>query len=144
MAMAFDATAAVCQQHPQLLTAQRLHMHRTIKPHTHHLRDAAGVVAVCLVDLGFQNRPHVPRLDTDHRKVRFSKSAEQPLRQWSSFQSEPLEVIGGTFQHRQQCFGSLATFTSRTISPVSSTMQTLVSLTETSSPAKCSMLRFSF
>src|SRR5450756_3054363 len=31
---------------------------------------------------------------------------------------------------------SLATFTSRTILPVSSTMQTLVSLTETSSPAK--------
>ena len=40
--------------------------------------------------------------------------------------------------------GSLSTFTSRTILPVSSTMQTLVSLTETSSPAKCSMLRFSF
>jgi hypothetical protein len=40
--------------------------------------------------------------------------------------------------------GSLATFTSRTSLPVSSTMQTLVSLTETSSPAKWSMLRFSF
>jgi hypothetical protein len=39
--------------------------------------------------------------------------------------------------------GSLATFTSRTILPVSSTMQTLVVLTETSSPAKWSMLRFS-
>ena len=35
-------------------------------------------------------------------------------------------------------------FTSRTILPVSSTMQTLVSLTDTSSPAKWSMLRFSF
>ena len=33
---------------------------------------------------------------------------------------------------------------SRTILPVSSTMQMLVSLTETSSPAKWSMLRFSF
>src|SRR5665647_2185704 len=32
--------------------------------------------------------------------------------------------------------GSLATFTSRTILPVSSTMQTLVSLTDTSNPAK--------
>ena len=39
---------------------------------------------------------------------------------------------------------SLATFTSRTILPVSSTMQTLVSLTDTSNPAKWSMLRFSF
>jgi transposase len=34
--------------------------------------------------------------------------------------------------------------TSRTILPVSSTMQTLLSLTDTSSPAKWSMLRFSF
>jgi hypothetical protein len=34
--------------------------------------------------------------------------------------------------------GSLATFTSRTILPVSSTMQTLVSLTDTSSPAQWS------
>ena len=38
----------------------------------------------------------------------------------------------------------LATLTSRTTLPVSSTMQTLVALTETSSPAKWSMLRFSF
>jgi hypothetical protein len=34
--------------------------------------------------------------------------------------------------------------TSRVILPASSTMQMLVSLTDTSSPAKCSMLRFSF
>ena len=40
--------------------------------------------------------------------------------------------------------GSLATFTSFTILPVSSTMQMLVSLTDTSNPPKCSMLRFSF
>jgi hypothetical protein len=40
--------------------------------------------------------------------------------------------------------GSLATLTSRTILPVSSTMQMLVSLTDTSNPAKWSMLRFSF
>ena len=40
--------------------------------------------------------------------------------------------------------GSLATFTSRTILPASSTMQMLVSLTDTSSPAEWSMLGFSF
>src|SRR5262249_34477456 len=39
--------------------------------------------------------------------------------------------------------GSLATFTSRTNLPAPSTMQTLLSLTETSSPAKSSLLRFS-
>jgi len=46
--------------------------------------------------------------------------------------------------HGRRAAGSLATFTSRTILPVSSTMQTLVSLTDTSYPAKWSMLRFSF
>ena len=55
-----------------------------------------------------------------------------------------LEVVGGILQRRNNASGSLATFTSRTILPASSTMQMLVSLTETSSPAKWSMLRFSF
>jgi hypothetical protein len=55
------------QQHPQFLTAQRLHMHRAVKPHPHHLRHAARIVAVRLVDLRLQQRLHVPRLDTDHR-----------------------------------------------------------------------------
>src|SRR5680860_932156 len=114
-------------------------MHRTIKPHPHHLRYAARIVAVRLVDLRLQHRPHVPRLDTDHRQARFSESAEKPLRQRPSFQSNPLEVQAEFVSTASSASGSLATFTSRTILPVSSTMQTLVSLTETSSPAKWSM-----
>ena len=74
----------------------------------------------------------------------FGESAKQPLRQWPSLQSNPLEVVDGVRQHRQQSFRLARTFTSRTILPVSSTMQTLISLTDTSSPAKWSMLRFSF
>jgi hypothetical protein len=35
---------AMGQQHPQFLTAQRLHMDRTVKPHPHHLRHAASVL----------------------------------------------------------------------------------------------------
>src|SRR5665811_977858 len=50
----------------------------------------------------------------------------------------------GFARTRSRSSGSLATFTSRTILPVSSTMQTLVSLTDTSSPAEWSILRFSF
>jgi hypothetical protein len=42
-------------------------MHRTVKPHPHHLRDAARIVAVGLVDLRLQYRLRVPRLDKDHR-----------------------------------------------------------------------------
>jgi hypothetical protein len=47
-------------------------------------------------------------------------------------------------RHISRASGSLAAFTSRTILPVASTIQTLVSLTDTSNPAKWSMLRFSF
>src|SRR5450830_1183456 len=114
-------------------------MHRTIKPHPHHLRNPACIVAVGLVDLGLQHRPHVPRLDTDHRQTRFGKRAVKPLRQRPGFQSNSLEVIGRVFSTGSRASGSLATFTSRTILPVSSTMQTLVSLTDTSSPAEWSM-----
>jgi hypothetical protein len=33
------------QQHPQFLAAQRLYMDRPVKPHPHHLRHAAGIIA---------------------------------------------------------------------------------------------------
>jgi hypothetical protein len=90
-------------QRPQLLAAECLHMHWSIKPHPHHLRDTAGIVAVRLVDLCLQYRPHMPRLNTDHRQVGFGKRTEQPLRQRSSFQSDPLEVIGSIPQN-PDCF----------------------------------------
>src|SRR5260370_8323121 len=93
---------AMGQQHSQLLTAQGLHMHRTVKPDPHHLCDAAGIVAVRLVDLRFEHRLHVPRLNTDHRQARFGERAVKPLRQRSSFQSNSLEVVGGVVQYRQQ------------------------------------------
>src|SRR4029077_8186886 len=78
-------------------------MHWAVKPHPHHLRDATGIVAVSLVDLRLQHRPHVPRLDTDHRQASFCKRAKQPLRQRTSFQSNALEVVSGSVQHRQEC-----------------------------------------
>ena len=74
-------------------------MHRTIKPHPHHLRDASCIVAVRFVDLRLQRRLHVPRLDADHRQARFGKYAEQPLRQRPGFQPNPLELAGGVRQH---------------------------------------------
>src|SRR6516164_2569249 len=119
-------------------------MHRAIKPHPHHLRDATRIVAVRLVHLRLQHCSHVPGLDTNHRQVLFGECAEQPLRQRPSFKPNPFEVVGGAASTANRASGSLATLTSRTILPVASTMQTLVSLTDTSSPAKWSMLRFSF
>src|SRR5271155_1201656 len=77
-------------------------MHRTVKPRPHHLGDAASIVAVRLVDLRLQHRLHVPRLDTDHWQACFGECAEEPLRQRTRFQSNPLEAVGGVLQHRQQ------------------------------------------
>jgi hypothetical protein len=42
-------------------------MYRAIKSHAHHLRDAARIIAIRLVDLRLQQRLHMPRLDTDNR-----------------------------------------------------------------------------
>jgi hypothetical protein len=53
-------------------------MHWPIKSRSHHLRDAAGIIAIGLVDLRLQYRPHVPRLDTNHRQACFGQRAEQP------------------------------------------------------------------
>src|SRR5215475_1236420 len=111
-------------------------MYRAIKPDPHHLRDAARIVAISLVDLRLQHRPHMPGLNTDHRQIGFRERTEQPLRQRSSFQSNPLEAISRVPQYRQQSLRFARDPPSRLILPASSTMQTLVSLTETSSPAK--------
>src|SRR5439155_2544377 len=75
-------------------------MHRTIEPHPHHLRYAARIVAVRLVDLCLQHRPYVPRLNTDHRQARFGENAVKPLRQGSGFQPNSLEAIDG--EHLQE------------------------------------------
>src|SRR3954467_14478874 len=47
----------------------------------------------------------MPRLDTDHWQSSFGKSAEQPLRQRTGFQSDPLEAVSWVRQHPQQCVG---------------------------------------
>src|SRR5260221_14479143 len=79
-------------------------MHRSIKPHPHHLRYAARIVAVRLVDLRLQHGPHVPRLNTNHWQARFGENAVKPLRQRSSFQPNSLEAIDGVRQHLQESF----------------------------------------
>src|SRR4029453_15658709 len=110
-------------------------MHRSIKPHAHHLCYAARIVAVCLVDLRLQHGPHMSRLNTNHWQACFGENAVKPLRQRSSFQPNSLEAIMVFVRTCRRASSSLATLVSRTILPVSSTMQTLVSLTDTSSPA---------
>src|SRR6266702_8336362 len=79
-------------------------VHRTIEPHPHHLRYAARIVAVRLVDLCLQHGSHVSRLNTNHRQARFGESSEKPLRQRSGFQPNSLEAIVGVRQHLQESF----------------------------------------
>src|SRR5665811_1757372 len=79
-------------------------MMRAVKSRPHHLRHAARIVSVRLVDLRLQHRPHVPRLDTDHRQACFRECTEKPLRQRPSFQSDPFEVVGRVTQYLQESF----------------------------------------
>jgi len=46
----------------------------------------------------------VPRLDADHRQACLGKRAKKPLRQWTRFQSYPLETVERVRQYRQQSF----------------------------------------
>ena len=41
-------------------------------------------------------------LDADHRQAYFGDRTEQPLRQRSGFQADPLKVVGRVRQHRLQ------------------------------------------
>src|SRR5437016_13500545 len=109
-------------------------MHWTIKSDPHHLRDATRVVAVRLVDLRLQHGSHVSCLNTNHWQARFGENAVKPLRQRSSFQPNSLEAIDGVRQNLQQSF-RFARYP-RFPHDLARVMQTLVSLTDTSSPAK--------
>src|SRR5215472_3231350 len=79
-------------------------MHRSIEAYPHHLRYAACIIAICLVDLCLQHRPHMPRLNANHRQARFNENAVKPLRQRTGFQPNSLEAIDGVRQNLQQRF----------------------------------------
>jgi hypothetical protein len=102
---------------------------------THHLRNAARIVAVALVDLGFEKGLGVPGLDADNRQSGLHHSAEQPLRQSTGFKPDTLIRQAGSLSTCTRSSGWLSTFTSRQMLPASFTTQTDVSLTETSRPA---------
>src|SRR5205085_3513809 len=69
-------------------------MHRPIKSGPHHLRHAARIVAVGLVDLRLQHRPHVPGLDTDHRQACFS-NRQSGVKHFQAFHRCGVDVARG-------------------------------------------------
>jgi len=79
---------AASKQHAPLLALRRLHMDRPVEPDAHHLRDAAGIIAVRLVNLRRERRLHVPRLDAHGRQTCFRERAIEPLRQRSRLEPD--------------------------------------------------------
>src|SRR3974390_3218472 len=77
-------------------------MHWPISPRPNHLLHAAGIIAFSFVDWSLQRCAHVTRLYANDRQARLGQSAEQPLRQWPRFQSDPFEVIGSVLEHLQE------------------------------------------
>jgi hypothetical protein len=107
-------------------------MHRTEPAQAHQLRHAARVVAIGLHRHRLQRRLDVPRLNQDRRKPRRRQPGMQPLRQRARLQTDPSEPRPVSFNNVASSSGSLATFVSRTIFPVPSTMHTLLSSSDTS------------
>src|SRR5260221_10264097 len=79
-------------------------MHRSVKRRPDHVRYAARAVAVRVVDLRIQHRPHVPRLNADPWQARYGESAVKPLGQRSSFQPNSGQAIDVIGQHLQESF----------------------------------------
>src|SRR5207253_7497199 len=117
---------------PVPLLRQRLYMHRSVQANTHHLCNAARIIAVALVDLCRQRRLHMPGLNTGKpasANAPYSHCdkgpASRPMRSMASASSVRTARISA---------GLVATLTSRTTFPALSTMHTLVSFTDTSNP----------
>lgn len=86
------------QQRPALLARQGLHMHRAKQVDPHHLRNAAGVIAVGLVHLRLKESLGVAGLDADHRQAGPGRAFEQPLRQGAGFKPNALKPPVGILE----------------------------------------------
>src|SRR4051812_10549513 len=78
------------EQHPDLLAPDGLDMNRLVEADAHHLRDAAGIVAIGFVDLSRERGLHVPRLDADHRIACGRQATVEPLRKRTGFKADAL------------------------------------------------------
>src|SRR5207302_304405 len=90
---------------PHAAAASLVHLNSVPSIQMRCIITAKRRASATFVDLCLQHRPHVPCLNTDHRQACFGEGTEQPLRQRSSFQSNPLEVVGAVRQNRQQSIG---------------------------------------
>ena len=68
----------------------------------HHLGDTTRVIAVALVDLSFQKGFGVAGLDANHRQASVCQRIEEPLRELTRLEPNPLEVPDWILQDAQQ------------------------------------------
>ena len=124
------------QQYPPLLTGERFHMHRPEQVDPHHLGDAPGIIPVSSCSLELSGRPWcdasrcTPQAGLLWRARRRAIVRAGPPRARSAPRCQ-----AGSCRTCRRSSGWLATLISRQIFPVSSTIHTDVSLTETSRPA---------
>ena len=67
-------------------------MSRTIQVDAHHLGNPKRVVAGAFVDVRFQERLSVARLDADNRQFGARHTLDQSLRHWASFEPYPFDT----------------------------------------------------
>ncbi|MCP1886534.1 UNVERIFIED_ORG: hypothetical protein J2R75_010269 [Bradyrhizobium elkanii] len=66
-------------------------MDRPEQADAHHLRNATRIIAVALVHLRLEERLGMSRLDADYQQASLRQPAEQPLRQRSSLEPNPIK-----------------------------------------------------
>jgi hypothetical protein len=123
------------------MRCQAIDLHRFEPADTHHLGQSAGIAAVRFVGSYRQDRLRMPSVETDDRK------APRPTMRGSA---RPMSVRSRGRRARRWvracvsdgliAVGSDATLPSKTSAPFWFRMQTLVSISETSSSTKVSMV----
>jgi hypothetical protein len=93
------------QKRPMLLTGQGLDVDLPEQVDAHHLRYAACIIPISLINLRFQKSLGMPGLDANHRQAGIRESAVQPLRQRASFKPNSHEAIARISEDLQEILG---------------------------------------
>jgi hypothetical protein len=81
-----------------MLAGRRFDVHCFEQADAHHLGDPARVIAVRLVDAGRKRCMHMPGLDTNGCQANLDQTCVNPLRQWTSFQTNTLNGLTESIQ----------------------------------------------
>jgi hypothetical protein len=98
--------ALPCDQHgAHPLRGSALHIYRPEVSKTHHLSNAAGVVAIGFVGARGKEALRVPRLDAHSRKAAVDQRPVQPFRQGAGFDADQLDIGSMFLKNANQSCG---------------------------------------